>query len=128
MEEKKIKEAADKYVSNHQDSEVRRMYGHHYRSFMAGVSFMESQLTEKDLDMKLLKVDRDHEKRLRESCEKALEERDAEISRLNGLIDKAWDGGIEETAHHWHMAEFHGAKCECKEPINLEEFKKQNNL
>jgi hypothetical protein len=27
---------ADKYVSEHADPEVRRMYGHHFKSFMAG--------------------------------------------------------------------------------------------
>jgi hypothetical protein len=37
MADKKNKEIlADEYASNHEDPEVRRMYGHHYNSFIAG--------------------------------------------------------------------------------------------
>lgn len=31
-----IEDAARNYVSNHEDLEVRRMYGHYYRTFIAG--------------------------------------------------------------------------------------------
>jgi hypothetical protein len=34
-----IKKAADEYVTNHQDSEVRRMYGHHVRTFIDGANY-----------------------------------------------------------------------------------------
>lgn len=31
-----LNDAADKFVTNHKDEEVRRMYGHHFRSFVEG--------------------------------------------------------------------------------------------
>lgn len=37
-----LREAADNYVSNHADGEVRRMYGHHLRSFKDGWNAHES--------------------------------------------------------------------------------------
>lgn len=36
---------AHDYVTNHDDSEVRRMYSHHYRSFIAGFNSSEAQKT-----------------------------------------------------------------------------------
>ncbi len=41
MTDKEIK--ADNYVSNHKDSEVRRMYGHHCRSYIAGYEEADQQ-------------------------------------------------------------------------------------
>ena len=38
-----VEEAAKNYLDTHTDSEVRRMYGHHYRSFLAGASWQASQ-------------------------------------------------------------------------------------
>lgn len=43
--EQKAKDAAHEYVTNHPDSEVRRMYGHHYRSFMDGYKHAETENT-----------------------------------------------------------------------------------
>lgn len=34
-----IDDAAKKYVESHKDGEVRRMYGHHYRSFQDGAKW-----------------------------------------------------------------------------------------
>jgi hypothetical protein len=44
-EEKKVtpEEAAKQYVETHTDSEIRRMYGHHYRSFLAGTKYADKQ-------------------------------------------------------------------------------------
>jgi hypothetical protein len=32
----KYQESAKNFVESHRDSEVRRMYGHHFRSYLAG--------------------------------------------------------------------------------------------
>lgn len=40
---KKYEEGAKNYVETHKDSEVRRMYGHHFRSFLAGAEHAHSE-------------------------------------------------------------------------------------
>jgi len=36
-----LEQAADHYVSNHEDIEVRRMYGHYYRTFLDGAAYQQ---------------------------------------------------------------------------------------
>lgn len=42
-----VKKLANDYVSTHHDEEVRRMYGHHFRSFVAGFSKCQEINSEK---------------------------------------------------------------------------------
>jgi hypothetical protein len=52
-----LKEVADNYVSNHSDSEVRRMYGHHCRSFIAGAKWQKEELLKEiigEIDRRIL--------------------------------------------------------------------------
>lgn len=44
MDKTEIHHAAEQYVTNHKDGEVRRMYGHHYRSFTDGAKFVYEKL------------------------------------------------------------------------------------
>lgn len=55
MEDVLGKEAKN-YLDNHPDSEVRRMYGYHYRSFKAGFEVMSIQCKERDAEIEKLKA------------------------------------------------------------------------
>lgn len=49
-----LREAADRWVTNNPDGEVRRMYGHYVRAFMAGGEWQRDQLLKENQELKAL--------------------------------------------------------------------------
>jgi hypothetical protein len=52
--DQRVRAVAHNYVTNHQDSEVRRMYGHHLRTFMDGYKQGQSELREENERLKAI--------------------------------------------------------------------------
>jgi hypothetical protein len=86
-----IEAAAKAYVENHPDVEVRRMYGHYFRVYIAGATFMalKGREREAELNAKAKLLSRLHDgvnaaqaERISE-LESLLAEREKELAQLN---------------------------------------------
>jgi hypothetical protein len=80
---KEIEARAKDYVENHPDVEVRRMYGHYFRVYVAGASFerIKAKAEVEELTSKLIEA-LDKERDRIDELESLLVEKEAEIAEL----------------------------------------------
>lgn len=120
-------EKADNYVSNHKDSEVRRMYGHHYRSYIAGYE-------EADQQNKALLKEVEELKEITEVCCKPAMEQlivyEKEITNLKKEVEELKETLLQVSEYNTTLSG--DERRAQREIINLkqqlEESKKENEL
>lgn len=87
MTEDQKRKAADSYVTNHPDREVRRMCGHYFRAFMAGCDITKAENDSIEA----------HNKALLETISR----NEAEIERLTEHVKNA-ETRVQFWVEHWN--------------------------